>query len=129
MKSSSAHAFVNQMLVYTLVMVSFSASAGLGTVWLRHQISETANATRRFELQLAAVERRLAETTTSLAGEQSPDRLEAKNRDLQLGLVRPEDGQIVRVEESPEDRLAARRNIDLFAGEAAAGATVRFSLN
>ena len=36
MKKTDTHAFVNQLLVYTLVMICFSGSIGLGTVWLRH---------------------------------------------------------------------------------------------
>jgi hypothetical protein len=130
MKPSTNHAFVNQLLVYTLVMICLSGSAGLGTVWMRHQISVTANATKRTELALADVERRISEATARLASEQSPDMLDRKNEAMALGLVPARDIQIVRIEESAEERLAAKRNIDLFAEEASTGtASVRFSLN
>ncbi|MCC5023563.1 MAG: hypothetical protein J6386_12620 [Candidatus Synoicihabitans palmerolidicus] len=115
MNKSSTHAFVNKLLVYTVLTIGFNGTVGLGTVWMRHQIAETAAATKQHENRLAAVERRLAETTSRLAAEQSPDKLEAKNVSVNLGLVRPEESRIVRIEESPEERLAAKRNLEIFA--------------
>ena len=35
MNKSDTHAFVNQLLVYTLVMICFTGSVGLSTVWFR----------------------------------------------------------------------------------------------
>ena len=129
MKPSSAHAFISQLLVYTIMMICVTGSVGMGTVWLRHQISKTANATKDMERQIAAIERQIAESTARLAAAQSPEMLELKNRSLGLGLVPPQDLQIVRIDESPEDRLSAKRNIEIFAEEAAAGSVaVRFSL-
>ncbi|MFH1497884.1 MAG: hypothetical protein ABII82_08675 [Verrucomicrobiota bacterium] len=127
MNTSGKNAFINQLFVYVLVGVCLSGSAGLGAVWLRHQISITANHTRRLEVRLAEAERRLAEVTTYVAAEQSPDALERRNREMRLGLVMPREPQVVRVAESPERRLAARRNADLFADEPAA-TPVRFTL-
>ena len=69
MKPSDTHAFVNQLLVGTLAMILFSGSIGLGAVWMRHQISTTAQATRQIETTLAEVERRIAETTALIAAE------------------------------------------------------------
>ena len=43
------HAFVNQLLVYALVLIGFGGSMGMGAVWLRHQMSVTAEANRRLE--------------------------------------------------------------------------------
>ena len=57
MNKKDTHAFVNQLLVYTLVMICFSGSIGLGTVWLRHQISITANNTKRLEQRIVESER------------------------------------------------------------------------
>ena len=130
MKSSSTHAFINQLLAYTIMMICVTGSVGLGTVWLRHQISKTANATKETERQIAAIERQIAESTARLAAVQSPEMLEYKNQEMNLGLVPPQDIQIVRIDESPEDRLAAKRNIEIFAEEATTGSVaVRFSLN
>ncbi len=97
---------------------------------MRHQISETANATKLMERSIAAIERQMAESTARLASAQSPEALERKNVAMGLGLVPPNDLQIVRVEESPEARLAAKRNIEIFTNEATTGnVSVRFSVN
>ncbi len=130
MKPSDTRAFVNQLLVATLAMILFGGSVGLGAVWMRHQISTTAQATRQVETTLAEVERRIAETTALIAAEQSPEALEQKNIAMGIGLVPKRDAQIVWVAESPEERLAARRNLEIFAEETARGRTaVRFGLN
>ncbi len=130
MKPTDTHAFVNQLLIGTLAMILFSGSIGLGAVWMRHQISTTAQATRQIETTLAEVERRIAETTALIAAEQSPDALEQKNMAMGIGLVPKRDSQIVWVAESPEERLAARRNLEIFAEETVRGRTaVRFGLS
>ena len=130
MKKSGTHAFVNQLLIGTLAMIVFSGSIGLGAVWLRHQISTTAQSTRQLENALAEVERRIAETTALIAAEQSPEALVEKNLAMGIGLVPRREAQVVWVAESPEERLAARRNLEIFAEETVRGRTaVRFGLN
>ena len=125
----SASAFVSELMVYLLVLAGFNGSVWLGTVWTRHQISETAELTKQTERRLVAVERRLAETSARLASEQSPQTLESRNREMQLGLVRPAELHIVRIEESPEERLAAMRNFEIFSKEVITGdESVRFTL-
>lgn len=128
MKKSDAHAFINQMLVYTLVMICFSGSVGLGTVWLRHQISVSANHTKLLDARSAEIDRRLYEVGTRISEEQSIPELHRKNQTLALGLVNPQESQIVRITESPEERLAARRNIEIFSLETLRNSTVRFRL-
>jgi hypothetical protein len=115
MNTSDTHAFVNQIIVYTLVMICFSGSVGLGTVWMRHQISVTANETRRVETRIAEAERRLAETRILVAGEESLESLNRRNAEWRLGLVPPLESQVRRITESPEKRLAALRNREVFA--------------
>lgn len=130
MKKSDTQAFVNQLLVGTLAMILFSGTIGLGAVWMRHQISITAQTTRQIENTLSEVERRIAETTALIAAEQSPEALEQKNATMALGLVPKRDTQIVWVAESPEERLAARRNLEIFAEETVrTGAPIRFGLS
>src|SRR5450759_3999608 len=107
MNKNNRHAFVSQLLVYTLVMICFTGSIGLGTVWLRNQIAQTANSVKSFENRTDAVERRLAETTTLIAAEQSPDVLIRRNVEWHLGLAAPDfRTQIVRISENPVDRLS-----------------------
>jgi hypothetical protein len=124
MNKKDTHAFVNQLLVYTLVMICFSGSIGLGTVWLRHQISITANNTKRLEQRIVESERYLAELNTQITAEQSIDVLARRNSEWKLGLVLPKEPQVVRVSESPERRLAARNNAEVFAPEAVTTGTV-----
>lgn len=124
MNKKDTHAFVNQLLVYTLVMICFSGSIGLGTVWLRHQISITANNTKVLEQRIVEAERHLAELNTQVTAEQSIDVLARRNSEWNLGLVLPKEPQVVRVSESPERRLAARNNAEIFAPEAVANGAV-----
>jgi hypothetical protein len=114
MKTSSTQAFVNQMLVYTLVMICFSGSIGLGTVWMRHQISLTANATKVLDARITEVERHLFETTTAIETERDPDVLLRRNAAWHLGLARPTPAQVVHMTEDPVRHLAAKRNRGLF---------------
>lgn len=117
MNKKDTHAFVNQLLVYTLVMICFSGSIGLGTVWLRHQISLTANNTKLLEQRIVEAERHLSELNTQITAEQSIDVLARRNTEWKLGLVLPKEPQVVRVSESPERRLAARNAAEVFAPE------------
>lgn len=124
MNKKDTHAFVNQLLIYTLVMICFSGSIGLGTVWLRHQISLTANNTKLLEQRIVEAERHLAELNTQVTAEQSIDVLARRNAEWNLGLVLPKEPQVVRVADSPERRLASRNNVEVFAPEAVATGTV-----
>jgi len=114
MNTSANHAFINQLLVYTLVMICFSGSIGLGTVWLRHQISDTAKVARRLDTQIAETERRLADTHISVAREETFEALARRNTEWRLGLVVPVESQVRRVIGSPERRLSILRNRDLY---------------
>lgn len=108
------HAFVNQLLVYTLVMFCFSGSIGLGTVWMRHQISLTANATKVWENKLVEIERRLNESHAAIERAQDPAILKLLNETWHLGLVPPEPQQTAYITEDPILRLAAKHNEGLF---------------
>ncbi|MFT3867447.1 MAG: hypothetical protein QM715_03005 [Nibricoccus sp.] len=115
MHKNDRNAFVNQLLVYTLVMICFTGSIGLGTVWLRNQMAQTANSIKSYEYRTAEVERRLAETTAMIGVEQSTETLLRRNEEWRLGLASPDyRTQIVRISENPEERLAARRNREIF---------------
>ncbi len=114
MRTSTNHAFVNQFLVYTLVTICFSGSIGLGTVWMRHQISLTANANRALEAHIAEVQRHLAEAATAIEGEQDSDVLLQRNAAWHLGLVPPSQAQVVHLAEDPVMHLATKRDRGLF---------------
>ena len=114
MKKSDSNAFVTQILVYTLFMLCTSGSVGMGVVWFRHQISVTANHVMQSEARIKDLERRLAETATSIEVEQGPEALKKRNEQWGLGLmpIRPE--QVNPISVNIESRLAAKRNQGLF---------------
>lgn len=114
MKPPPAHAFVNQLIALTLILLVFSGTLGLGAVWVRQEISQTANRSRALEVKIAHVERRLDEVSAEVAAALNPNALLQQNQMMRLGLVLPQEVQVVRVTGSPELRLAARRNREIF---------------
>jgi hypothetical protein len=109
----NSQAFVNQVLVCLLVTFCFSGSIGLGTVWMRHQISLTANANKVLETRIAEVDRHLAETATVIETEQSYEVLRERNVTLRLGLAKPQE---VLVPGDPVLYLNSKRNREFFNG-------------
>lgn len=119
---------MNQFMVYALVAICGSASIGLGTVWMRHQISVVANENKVIETSIADVERRIEEADAAIAAEQDPAVLARRNTEWHLGLVAPGETQVRRVSEDPVMRLASLRNRKLF-GEAPATVNFRVALD
>lgn len=118
MKNNS-HGFVNQFMVGLLVTLCSGGTLGVGTVWMRHEISLVANANRALATRITEVDRRIAETKTLVESAQSPEALRRLNAEFQIGLVPVSDGQVVHVTEDPVRRLATRANRGLY-GEAPA---------
>jgi len=114
MNDKTSHAFVNQLVVFALVVFCFSGSVGLGTVWMRHQISLTANATKTWESKLTEVERQINETHAAIERAQDPAILKLLNDQWRLGLVAPSPQQTSYIDEDPVMRLAAKHNQGLF---------------
>ncbi|HEY5228403.1 MAG TPA: hypothetical protein VIJ19_07660 [Opitutaceae bacterium] len=113
-KHHSSRAFVNQFMVYALVAICSTATVGLGTVWMRHQISLAANANKVLETQIAELDRRIEETDAAVAAEQDPSVLTRRNAEWHLGLVAPGETQVHRVPEDPVLHLASTHNRKLF---------------
>jgi hypothetical protein len=126
-QKNGTHAFVNQFVAYALVAICGSASIGLGTVWMRHQISIAANANRVLEASIAGLERRIEETDAAIAAEQDPAELNRRNSEWRLGLVAPGETQVRRVSDDAVLRLAAKHNRTLF-GEVPAAVSIRVAL-
>ena len=115
---SSAHTrgFAHPLLPPTLALIGLAGATGLGEVWLRQEISLTANRTRQAEQRLAQTERDLAEVSTRITAEQSIDALNRRNIEWQLGLGPPGEPQVVRVSGPAEELLAVRHGApDLYA--------------
>lgn len=117
MKTESSRAFATQLLLAALAVLGAGGGLGFAIVDLRRDISVSANTARVLEQRIVETERRLAEVGGSIAAEQSPDVLAARNQSLALGLVQPAEAQLVRVGGSAERRLAAKRNAEILAGE------------
>ena len=109
MNKATANAFINQLLVYTLVMLVFTGSIGFGTVWLRHEISTAANRNKNLQARLAEVQRHLDQLTAEIAAAQNPDTLIRLNSEMRLGLVPPRQEQSEHVAGDDERRMAEKR--------------------
>jgi hypothetical protein len=105
---------VNGLFLLTLVMLGYTGAIGFGTVWLRHQISVSANESKQLEQQIADLQRRLSETSAEIAVARSPEQLIRQNELLGLNLVRPTEEQVVRATGDVERRLAEKRFDQLF---------------
>jgi hypothetical protein len=127
MQKSDTHAFVNQLLVYTLVMICVSGSVGLGTVWLRYQISVTANRNKQLETRISEVERHLAETNNAIETEQGPSMLMRRNTEWRLGLVQTRESQVIHVSE-PLRASAYPEASALAAAKSEVGGLTRFDV-
>lgn len=114
-------------MALTLLLLVFSGSLGLGAVWVRQEISGTANRSHAIENKIADVERRLDEANANVASALNVSALLQQNQVMLLGLTLPHEAQIVRVDESPEDRLAAKNNRDAFHIQAARVGSTRAS--
>ena len=129
MKKNS-QAFVNQLLVCLLVTIGFGGSIGLGTVWMRHQNSVTANENRKLAAKIDDVERRIEEMTTVLETEKRPELLRQLNQEFRLGLVRIDEVPVTAAQTNPA-RMAERSSHALGAAAPTERATlppVRFNL-
>jgi hypothetical protein len=95
MKPPPASNLVNRVILLTLMLLVFTGTLGLGAVWMRQEISQTANRSRALEDQFTDVARRLDEVNADVAAAVNPDALLRQNG-------------------SPELKLAARRNREIF---------------
>jgi hypothetical protein len=83
----TSRAFVNPVVFCLILSIGGVGGVGLGVVWLRHQISTTANNIRNLEAQKAAIERLITAKSAVVASEQRPDLLRQANEAFNLGLV------------------------------------------
>ena len=114
MKPPPSNALVNRLIAMALLLLIFSGTLGLGAVWMRGEISRAANRSRALEGQITDVERRLDEVNAQVASAVNPDALLRQGQVMNLALASPRELQVVRVPESAELRLAAKRNRDVF---------------
>lgn len=120
MKPPPAHALVNKLLALTLLLLVFAGTLGLGAVWVRQEIFQTANRSRVLQNRIADIERRLDEVNADVATALNPDALMRQNEVMRLGLIAPREQQVERVALSAELRLASKRSREIFAVETVA---------
>jgi hypothetical protein len=126
-KKAGSRAFVNQFMVIALVAICGCSTIGLGTVWMRHQISLAANANKALEASIADLERQIEEADAAISAEQDPAVLTRRNTEWQLGLVPPAETQLRRMPEDTVMRLASMHNRKLF-GDGPATVSLRVAL-
>jgi hypothetical protein len=114
MRTSNSRAFVNQVVVGTLFAIGAGGSAGIGSVWMRHQISVTAQANKAIENRLVEVGRLTEQTSAWIAEEQDMTALLKRNAQWHLGLMPPQDGQVQTMPGDSEAYLIAKRDRGLF---------------
>ncbi len=114
MRKNNNHAFVNQVLLCLLLASGLAGSVGLGTVWLRHQITVTAKSNRALQASITEVRRKIDATVTLIEEEQSYEVLTTRNASWGLGLVPATDSQVMRVAEDPVVRLRRRLDRSIF---------------
>lgn len=125
----NSQAFVNQLLVCLLVTMTFGGSIGLGTVWMRHQISVTAKANRALAAEINEVNRRSDALEALIRTEQRPELLRQLNIDtFRLGLVLMNEVPIVHVIDNVGQQMVERANRWSFPPTAREGSPVTFRL-
>ncbi|KXU35482.1 hypothetical protein AXK11_06270 [Cephaloticoccus primus] len=111
---NNTHAFAHPLLITTLVMICLAGSIGMGTVWMRHQISMTANRTKLLQARLTETERLINSTRADVERAQDPAMLKLLNAQWKLGLVPPDPQKTATLDEVPVPYLAAKHNRELF---------------
>lgn len=109
MKKNS-QAFVNQLLVCLLVTMAVGGSLGLGTVWVRHQISLTAKANRALLAEITEVNRRSDDIEAQIRSEQRPELMRQLNLEFRLGLAPMNEVPTVHITENVNQRMVERAN-------------------
>lgn len=115
---------VNGLFVLTLCMLAYLGAIGFGTVWVRHEISVTANINGVLEQQIIDLRRAVNETSAEIAYALNPDQLIQKNVTFGLHLVRPNEQQVFRITDDVERRLSAKRFSQVYTAQEGRGAEV-----
>ncbi len=117
MHTHDTRAFATQLLLTALLFLGAGGALGFAIVDVRQDIARSADSARLDDQRIADLERRLAAVGGAIAAEQTPEALVRRNQELALGLVPPAESRLVRVEDSPTTRLAAKRNAEIFAAD------------
>jgi cell division protein FtsB len=83
--------------------------SGLGYVWQKDQISQLGQQIKKRELRLGDLENQNDKLRKQLAQMHSPPYLERRIQDLGLGLVRPQQNQVLQLTEPERETLRPQR--------------------
>ncbi len=117
---ASSRAFVNSLLVYSLVAIGCTGTVGLGMVWSRNAISELAQANKAITTQIAVLDRQSQETSAEIAAHLDPVALLQTNAEWHLGLVSPAPDHLHYLTQDAQIYLASQAHRGLFSDRAAA---------
>ena len=120
-KNHTANRLLNQIIVYSLLMLSMVGVFGVVTVWMRHQTTRSANNLQAIEQSILRERRALDQLDVELTIAMSTDRLIALNDSLNLGLREPANTQIVHVTENVEARLYEKMERNVLTASVYAG--------
>jgi hypothetical protein len=124
MKPPPASNLINRVILLTLMLLVFTGTLGLGAVWMRQEISQTANRSRALEDRLTDAQRRLDELSAEVATAVNPRALLRQNETMRLALGTPRETQVQRVAVSAELKLVQKRNLEVFRIETASFASL-----
>ncbi len=102
---SQLSSILNRIIAETIVLFALVGAFGLTTVYLRHEIANTANEIKRFERSVTVEKRKLAALGAEMSHMTTRASLQEKNIRYAFGLDMPREDQIVRVTENVEARL------------------------
>jgi len=122
-RSGARPGFITQIVLWSVLLVGIAGTTGLGVVWQRQLIAETANRIKHLEARLAEIERRQTGLYSELAAEQSLDALTSRNERFALGLVAIREQQLVRVNTASGRAIATRRTAEILDDAASARIT------
>lgn len=110
--------FYTQVFVLLTLVVIFSAFGGLSIVGLRREIDESARRTQSYDREAARLSEKILYLEGQIARLHTPEELQARVASAGLGLTKPSERQIVRLDRSSAALLAeaARRDGEPVAG-------------
>ena len=89
--------------VKAVVLCLLLGGSGVGYVWQKNQIYDLGQHMKKRETNLRALQGQNEKLRKQLAAMRSPKSLEARVKELNLGLVQPQPGQILRLAEPSAD--------------------------
>ena len=95
--SARSTLFWYQVVSLLALIVMIAGVGGLGLIWLRQQITDTAARLQTVQRERVQVERRMEDLGARIAALQRPDTLRRHAAEMGLELARPQGTQIVRL--------------------------------